>query len=90
MSNDAMIAKLAEMNQRARDALDRQVGGDHYKSMRIQPMEFSMANGLDACTHSAIKYLTRKKGDTAKQLEDLDKAIHCIQIKKQLLQEGKI
>ena len=59
---------------------DTQVGGDHYKGMAIQPMQFSMANGLDACTHTAIKYLVRKKGGKAKRAEDLRKAIHCIQL----------
>lgn len=59
---------------------DHQVGGDHYKGMAIQPMQFSLANRLDAATHSAIKYLTRKKGDKAKRAEDLRKAIHCIQL----------
>ena len=59
---------------------DTQVGGDHYKGMVIQPMQFSMANGLDACTHTAIKYLVRKKGDKNKRAEDLRKAIHCIQL----------
>jgi len=57
-----------------------QVGGDHYRAMAIQPMQFSMANGLDACTHTAIKYLVRKKGDKAQRAEDLRKAIHCIQL----------
>lgn len=58
----------------------RQEGGSHYVGMAIQPMQFSMANGLDACTHTAIKYLVRKKGDKAKRAEDLRKAIHCIQL----------
>jgi TATA-binding protein-associated factor Taf7 len=57
-------------------ALDTQVGGDHYKKLKIQPMEYSMANGLDACQHTAIKYITRfrDKGGVA----DLEKAKHCI------------
>ena len=57
-------------------ALDTQVGGDHYKNLKIQPMEYSMANGLDACQHTAIKYITRfrDKGGIA----DLEKAKHCI------------
>lgn len=59
---------------------DHQEGGSHYKGMAIQPMQFSMANGLDACTHTAIKYLVRRKGDKAKRAEDLRKAIHCIQL----------
>ena len=57
-------------------ALDTQVGGDHYKKLKIQPMEYSMANGLDACQHTAIKYITRfrDKGGIA----DLEKAKHVI------------
>ena len=57
-------------------ALDIQVGGDHYKGMSIQPMQYSMANGLDACQHTIIKYVTRfrEKGG----IEDLEKAKHCI------------
>ncbi|AXF52972.1 MAG: protein of unknown function DUF3310 [Caudoviricetes sp.] len=57
-------------------ALDTQIGGDHYKSMPIQPMEYSMANKLDACQHTAIKYITRfrEKGG----IQDLEKAKHVI------------
>ena len=53
-----------------------QIGGDHYKSMPIQPMEFSMANKLDACQHTAIKYITRFR--TKGGVEDLLKAKHVI------------
>lgn len=62
------------------DALKTQIAGEHYLSMAIQPMEFSLANGLDAATHSAIKYLVRKKGDKHQREQDLRKAIHCIQL----------
>lgn len=57
-------------------ALDTQVGGGHYKDMAIQPMEYSMKNGLDACQHTAIKYISRfrEKGG----IEDLRKAKHVI------------
>lgn len=57
-------------------ALDVQVGGDHYKDMKIQPMVYSMENNLDACQHTIIKYVTRfrKKGGIA----DLEKARHVI------------
>lgn len=57
-------------------ALDVQIDGDHYKTLAIQPMEFSMLNNLDACQHTIIKYVTRfrlKGGIT-----DLEKAKHCI------------
>lgn len=58
------------------NALDVQVGGDHYKTMAIQPMEFSMLNGMDACQHTIIKYVARfrQKGG----VQDLEKAKHVI------------
>lgn len=60
----------------AQSAMDVQIGGDHYKKLKIQPMEYSMANNLDACQHTAIKYITRfrDKGGVA----DLEKAKHVI------------
>lgn len=66
----------AEPQHTAQSALDTQVGGDHYKKLAIQPMEYSMANNLDACQHTAIKYITRfrDKGGIA----DLHKAKHVI------------
>lgn len=67
-------------------ALDTQIGGDHYKSMPIQPMEYSMANKLDACQHTAIKYITRfrEKGG----IQDLEKAKHVIDMLIEFEQKG--
>jgi len=59
-------------------AINEQIGGDHYKHMSIQPMEYSMKNNLNACQHTAIKYVTRYKVKGGKQ--DLLKAIHCIEM----------
>jgi beta-N-acetylglucosaminidase len=63
-----------------------QVGGSHYKGMKIQPMRYSMANGLNACQHTAIKYITRYKEKAG--VEDLRKAIHCIELLIEFEQEG--
>ncbi len=52
-----------------------QVGGDHYLKMKIQPLEFAMANGLDACQTKIIKYICR---DKSSKLEDLEKARHVL------------
>ena len=82
--------QLKRALNRPKTALDTQVGGGHYKGFVIQPIEFAMVNGLNACQAKAVKYVCRKKGDTAKQLEDLDKAIHVIQLYKELLQHGKV
>lgn len=60
-------------------AENTQVGGSHYKGLRIQPMRYSMLNNLNACQHTAIKYVTRYK-DKGTPIEDLRKAIHCIEL----------
>jgi hypothetical protein len=57
-------------------ALDVQIGGTHYKDMAIQPMEYSMANKLDACQHTIIKYVSRFRAKGG--VQDLEKAKHCI------------
>lgn len=59
-------------------ALDKQVGGDHYKKLKIQPMQYSMANNLDACQHTAIKYITRFRDKGG--IEDLHKAIQTLEM----------
>ena len=58
--------------------LAKQVSGDHYKNMAIQPIEFIHANGIPFAEGCAIKYLTRwrSKGGVA----DLEKAKHFIEL----------
>ena len=60
------------------EALSVQVGGDHYKNLVVQPMEYSMYNNLNACQHTVIKYVTRYTTKGGK--EDLEKAMHCLQM----------
>lgn len=59
-------------------ALQSQVGGSHYKDMRIQPLEFNIANNIPFAEGNVIKYVCRwrKKGG----VEDLKKAIHILQV----------
>ena len=54
----------------------KQVGGDHYKSMAIQPSEFINRNNIPFAEGNAIKYLCRHKQKNQK--EDLLKAKHYI------------
>ena len=56
--------------------LSTQVGGNHYTKLAIQPMRYSMENGLDALQHTIIKYVTRFRDKNG--IEDLEKAKHCI------------
>lgn len=58
------------------DSLKTQVNGTHYTKLKIQPMEYSMANCLDACQHTIIKYVTRFRDKNG--LEDLKKARHTL------------
>ncbi len=57
-----------------------QIGGNHYKHMKIQPLEFTMANNLNFCQGSIIKYVCRYKSKNG--IEDLNKAIHYLQLLK--------
>ena len=59
-------------------ALDRQVDGDPYKKLEIQPLEYCMKNKLGICEHAAIKYLSRHRDKGG--VSDLRKAIHYIEI----------
>jgi hypothetical protein len=60
------------------DSFQTMVGGDHYTKLMIQPMEYSMANGLDPCQHTIIKYVTRFRDKNG--IEDLKKARHTIDL----------
>ena len=60
---------------------ERQVGGDHYKNMVIEPSEFIYKNQLNWLVGNAIKYLCRYDKKNGKN--DLDKAIHYIELLKE-------
>lgn len=55
-----------------------QVGGNHYKDLKIQPIEYIHANGLDYFEGNVIKYITRHRKKNGKQ--DLEKAKHYIDL----------
>ena len=67
--------------------LDKQVGGSHYQDFAIQPLEFITKNKLSYIQGNIIKYVVRfsQKNGT----EDLDKAIHYINILKEVSREKK-
>ena len=63
-------------------ALDIQVDGNHYKKYKIQPMEYIHANNIPFPEGNAIKYITRWRDKGG--LKDIDKAIHILQMLKEL------
>jgi hypothetical protein len=59
-------------------ALDKQVGGDHYKSFVIQPIEFCMKNSLGAAESAVVKYICRYQDKGG--VEDLEKIKHYVDL----------
>lgn len=64
------------------DASRKQVGGDHYAKLKIQPAEYAMANNLNYCQSLCLRYMTRYKDKNGEQ--DIDKAIHSLQLLKEI------
>jgi len=65
-------------------ALDEQVGGDHYKDFKIQPVEFVMKNNLNFLQGCIIKRIVRYNQPSGKGLQDLEKIKHEIDLLIQL------
>lgn len=59
-------------------ALDTQVGGSHYKDMKLQPIEYILANDLSYCEANIVKYITRHRAKGGRQ--DVEKVIHYAQL----------
>jgi Protein of unknwon function (DUF3310) len=59
-------------------ALHRQVGGDHYKNHKIQPIEYIHANNIPFAEGCVIKYVSRWREKNG--IKDLEKAKHFIEM----------
>jgi hypothetical protein len=71
--SDGMTEMLEEEN-----ALAKQVNGQHYVSMAIQPVEFIVANELNFLEGNIIKYICRHHAKNG--AEDIKKAIHYCEL----------
>ena len=73
---EVTIEELEEWNKMT--ALNKQVAGNHYKDLPIQPVEYIHANALGYFEGNVIKYVSRwrKKNGIA----DLEKAKHYIEL----------
>lgn len=58
--------------------LDTQVGGDHYKKFKIQPVEFIHANNLPFIEGNIVKYIVRWREKNG--LKDLEKVKHYVDL----------
>jgi hypothetical protein len=59
-------------------AYKKQIGGSHYRNMKIQPSKFINDNKLLFAEGNAIKYICRHAHKGGR--EDLKKAIHYIEM----------
>jgi hypothetical protein len=56
----------------------KQVGGNHYKNYKIQPVEFIIKNNIGFVEGNIIKYILRFKEKGG--VQDLEKAKHYIEL----------
>lgn len=73
---DMLTEKIGELDS----ALSVQIGGSHYKDCAIQPVEFIEANNLQFLEGCIIKRVTRHNKSTGKGRQDIEKAIHELQL----------
>jgi hypothetical protein len=59
-------------------ATTKQVAGSHYRGYPIQPVEYTVKNGLSFLAGNVIKYVTRYKDKGG--AEDIKKAIHYLEL----------
>jgi len=71
--------KKTNIEKEAILATERQVGGSHYKSCKIQPVDYIVENNLTFLEGNVVKYITRhrRKGEGA---SDIEKVIHYCEL----------
>lgn len=69
---------MEDLEAQTNNPLENQVGGNHYKQFKIQPVEFIHANGLDFLQGNIVKYVSRHKFKNG--AEDVKKIIHYAEL----------
>lgn len=72
------VQDLIKQNCTVKKASETQIAGNHYSKLKIQPMRYALENELNYGQANAVKYITRYKDKNG--IEDLKKAIHCIEL----------
>ena len=73
-----MVESVKGKARKDLNALSVQEGGNHYKDMVIQPVEYCHKNGLGMIESNVVKYVSRHKNKNGK--EDIKKAIHFLNL----------
>jgi hypothetical protein len=66
------------IDKRKLKALNKQVGGSHYKDFKIMPIEYITQNKLDFCEGNIVKYISRHEKKNG--AEDIRKVIHYAEL----------
>jgi len=72
------VKDSVDLDQPGPSALDVQVAGDHYKKLKIQPVEFIHANSIPFIEGCIIKYASRWRDKGG--IKDLEKIKHFADI----------
>lgn len=77
LASQKAVQKMLD-EQGSNSALDVQVGGDHYKKLAIQPVEYIYVNRLPFIEGCIVKYASRwrEKGG----IKDLEKIKHFVDL----------
>ena len=66
------------MEEQSMKSYKKQIGGNHYKKYKIQPIEFIVKNNIGFVEGNIIKYILRFKDKGG--VQDLLKAKHYIEL----------
>lgn len=66
------------MLDKTESPLTTQVAGNHYKDLKIQPVEYIHANGIGYMAGNVVKYISRYKAKGG--IADVKKAIHYCEL----------
>ena len=72
------VAEKFKLAEDVTQPMQTQVGGSHYKDLKIQPVEYIMANNIPYMEGNVVKYCTRWQAKGG--VEDLKKAKHYLEL----------
>jgi hypothetical protein len=72
------IASMLTQGSNGTSALDVQVAGNHYKKLKIQPVEYIHGNGIPFIEGCIIKYASRWRDKGG--IKDLEKIKHFVDL----------
>lgn len=71
-------AEFNNLMDKLMNPLEKQVQGNHYKDLKIQPVEYIHSNKIPYFEGNVIKYVTRWRSKNG--IADLEKAKHYIEL----------